>query len=298
MDRAFHAFIFCAPFTGHQPGMRIEMSKYTTMTDEQYYAALNEFMEKYKAPACEPIEVLDLIMRREFAEDILNGEKKVEVRNCSNHYFNRLTDKKVDRWMTEHRDEPGMDMEAFNEFMNATRPVMNIHFHDYNKTWFLDVECTENGLMPITKQNVVGLQQRYKCHEFDEILEECEKSQTDERPLFYYFVIGEVLETDLHTDEKVLNADSQDEPVKKTGRRPSLNFRELGILPGEKLVFKNDQGIQVEVVSDREVMYKGKVDKLTPITQEILQTSKPLQPSPYWLYHMRLLKDIYEEKYK
>lgn len=274
------------------------MSKYTEMTDEQYFAALNEFMEKYKAPACEPIEVLDLIMRREFAEDILNGEKKVEVRNCSNHYFNRLTDKKVDRWMTEHRDEPGMDMEAFNEFMNATRPVMNIHFHDYNKTWFLDVECIENGLMPITKQNVVDLQQRYKCHEFDEILEECEKSQTDERPLFYYFVIGEVLETDLHTDEKVLNADSQDEPVKKTGRRPSLNFWELGILPGEKLVFKNDQGIQVEVVSDREVMYKGKVDKLTPITQEILQTSKPLQPSPYWLYHMRLLKDIYEEKYK
>ena len=77
------------------------MSKYSEMTDEQYFAAQDEFMEKYKAPACEPIEVLDLIMRREFAEAILNGEKKVEVRNCSDHYFNRLTDKKVNQWMTE-----------------------------------------------------------------------------------------------------------------------------------------------------------------------------------------------------
>ena len=54
------------------------MSKFDSMTDVEYFAAEDEFMEKYNAPKCKPIEVLDLIMRREFAEEILSGEKKVE----------------------------------------------------------------------------------------------------------------------------------------------------------------------------------------------------------------------------
>ena len=67
------------------------MSKYTEMTEEQWNAAFDEFTKKYQAPQPEPIKVLDLIMRKENARDILTGIKKVEIREWSEHYQNRLT---------------------------------------------------------------------------------------------------------------------------------------------------------------------------------------------------------------
>ena len=63
---------------------------------EDFDAQVSAFKEKYPdfKPA-KPIEVLNLIMTRKNAKEILEGKKKVEYRAYTDHYIGRLFDKDV-----------------------------------------------------------------------------------------------------------------------------------------------------------------------------------------------------------
>lgn len=55
-----------------------------------------EFLKKYPlCPTAEDIEVLDLVMVKKYALEILEGKKTVDFRQCSRHFNSRLYDKKV-----------------------------------------------------------------------------------------------------------------------------------------------------------------------------------------------------------
>ena len=159
--------------------------------------ARKKFFEEHPdVPRPKPVECLNLIMRREFAEEILKGTKTVEVRAYSNHYCDRLYDKDVLAYEDKHWDDELMRMQMI-DFNDSVRAVKKIHFHNYNNSWFLDVECIDNNTVLLIDPQVKYLQDAFNFHEFDEELAMLNKRRTDKRPVYFYFAIGRILDTNL-----------------------------------------------------------------------------------------------------
>lgn len=159
-------------------------------TQEEFDKAKEEFMKKnptYHDP--KPIECLNLLLRKEFAKQILEGKKVVEFRAFSEHYAERLIDKDCCNWISDHSDD---DEAMF--FTSQVRPVDRIHFHNYNNTWSLDVECIQNDTMILIDKDVQCLRDKFGCTELDEMLIDFNKRKEENRPLFFYFAIGDVIE--------------------------------------------------------------------------------------------------------
>lgn len=171
-------------------------SKFTP--DSPVYERMREafFEEHPDCPRPKPIECLNLIMRREYAEEILAGTKKVEIRSYSQHYADRLYDKDVLAYEDKYWDDELMRMQIF-DFTDSVRAVKKIHFHNYNNSWFLDVECIDNNTVIVNDEQVRYLQEEYDCHEFDDELKELNKCNADVRPMFFYFAVGRILSTNL-----------------------------------------------------------------------------------------------------
>lgn len=162
-------------------------------TAEEYAAAREEFFNTHpEAPEARDVECLNLIMKREFAEQILAGTKKLEFRAYSDHYVKRLIDPEVADYIQMHINEDDVVV-----FCNDIRQVKRIHFHNYNNSWFLDVECDFNDAFSITKKDISYLQERYGCHDFDADLARFEARGEKQRPWLFYFVCGRVLGTNL-----------------------------------------------------------------------------------------------------
>ena len=164
---------------------------------EVFEAARAKFFEEHPdCPRPVPVECLNLIMRREFAEEILSGQKRVEIRAYSQHYVDRLYDKAVIAYEDKHWDDPLMRQQML-DFNDSVRAVKKIHFHNYNNSWFLDVECIDNNTVLLVDEQVKYLQTEYGCHDFDEELERLNRRNAEERPIYFYFAVGQILDTNL-----------------------------------------------------------------------------------------------------
>jgi len=83
-------------------------------------------------------------------------------------------------------------------------------------------------------------------------------------------------------------------------RRPPLNFAEIGVPIGAKLVFTyGETSAEVFVSSDRKVKTADSDEEksLTQVTREILDIDYNIQPTRYWSYEGKSLNAYYNETY-
>ena len=160
---------------------------------EDWIARYEQFYkENPSCPISEDIESLNLVMKREYAEAIKNGTKTVEFRAYSPHYCGRLYDKNVEHYLSLHKNDKVVKEKLEEGIITPMRMVQNIHFHNYNNSWFLDCECISNGVIALVEEDVKFLQERFGCHELDADLAHYEAVGEKNRPLLFYFAIGKI----------------------------------------------------------------------------------------------------------
>ncbi len=101
-------------------------------------------------------------------------------------------------------------------------------------------------------------------------------------------------EKQLEADIEVVDKQSS-QNLKEIQVRPKMNFYELGIPEGSVLVSK-DGKLQVTVIEEKKVNLNGTICSLTMATRKLLglPDDRPIQPSPYWTFNGKTIKEIYE----
>jgi hypothetical protein len=89
---------------------------------------------------------------------------------------------------------------------------------------------------------------------------------------------------------------SRDSGERMKQKRPNLNFDEMGI-PSGSILHSNFNHETCEVVDAKKVSLRGETMSLTRATREKIGLDYSVQPSPYWVFEGKILREIYEDTY-
>lgn len=135
------------------------------------------------------VEAYALVMKKEYALEILKGSKTVEFRTTSKKYDGMFLDKTILK-INETLRKQGRDDECESPFRTD---IEAIHFYPYNNSWHLDVAIDEIGIVEISEEGAKFLAEEFGCHEFDDEWQQFADLPEDEIPLVYYIHICEVI---------------------------------------------------------------------------------------------------------
>lgn len=150
----------------------------------------DEFVKQHPDfPQPRLIDRLDLVMRKAMAKEIVDGKKKVEYRRATPHYVKRLEDQESIAWLNR-LDTPAPDIAQL-----YLRMVDILHFHNYNNSWTLDVECEGVFILPLDINSGIFVKEVYGDDEYLKEAQalEAEGVKEEDRPWFYVFALGEIV---------------------------------------------------------------------------------------------------------
>ena len=124
------------------------------------------------------VEAYSLIMRKENALDIVSGKKKVETRSANEFYMRMF-----------------LDFSDSKEVKMKQTPA--IHFHNYNNTWHLDVMIKSAGFCYLDFETIKEFNDEFDFHDFDEDAKIYDELPNEEKPMFFWFEIDEVIGTNI-----------------------------------------------------------------------------------------------------
>lgn len=140
------------------------------------------------------VEAYDLLLQKKYALDIVLGKKKIEVRSFSDHYISRFLDKEVMKRNDANNRKPFDD-----DYENEIREdVHYIHFHNYNNSWYLDVEIEGIGMCVVDSQDIEPLAADFP--EMAAYLPDARKNDElpeEDKPMIFYIVLADVVDHNL-----------------------------------------------------------------------------------------------------
>lgn len=142
----------------------------------------NEFLMNIKINGKE-YEAYDLVMRRENAQAIIDGKKTIEIRSFNSHYMSLFYDKE------KRKNFDPSDLNAEEPF----KDIQFVRFHNYNYSWYLDVQIDEIGSVILDKTGIMGLQRDFNYHELDSEIERYKDTPEEEIPIVFYMHIAEIV---------------------------------------------------------------------------------------------------------
>ena len=97
---------------------------------------------------------------------------------------------------------------------------------------------------------------------------------------------------------KQIEEEQRAEEARENARRGAFRFSEVGVKPGEEVVFVEDESIRPIVADDRHILYDGKVTSMSALAQQIKGTEYPQQGTVWFTYKGVILDNLRKQMEK